>query len=74
MLSYDTVYYGMASELSQLKSIRIYFENKTDEERGFYTLLTSGMPVRAEANSRYIISEKQCTMLSQKGIQYKKED
>ncbi|MEP0824907.1 MAG: hypothetical protein HRF40_05425 [Nitrososphaera sp.] len=64
----------MASELSQLKPIEIYFDDKADEERGFYVLLTSGMPVHAESNSRYIISEKQGTMLSEKGIRYKKTD
>ena len=63
----------MASELSQLKPIKIYFESKADEEKGFYALLTSGMPVQAVANSRYIINEKQCIILSQKGIQYKRE-
>lgn len=64
----------MASELSQLKSIRIYFASKDEEEKGFYALMTSGMPVRAIANSRYIINEKQCVMLCQKGIQYIKEE
>jgi hypothetical protein len=64
----------MASELSQLKPIKIYFENRADEEKGFYALWTSGMPVRAIANSRYIINEKQCTVLSQKSIQYKREN
>jgi hypothetical protein len=64
----------MASELSQLKPIRIHFDSKSEEERGFYALLTSGMPVKAVANSRYIINEKQCSMLFQKGIKYQKED
>lgn len=64
----------MASELSQLRPIKIHFANKDEEEKGFYALLTSGMPVRAIANSRYIINERQCNMLSRKGIQYVKED
>lgn len=61
-------------ELSQLKPTKIHFTNKKEEERGFYVLLTSGMPVRAIANSRYIINESQCSMLSRKGIQYVKEE
>ena len=64
----------MASELSHLKPVKIYFQTKADEEKGFYALLTSGMPVKAVANSRYIINERQCSILLQKGIQYKKEE
>jgi hypothetical protein len=61
------------AELPQLKSIRIFFTKKEDEERGFYALLTSGMPVQAIPNSRYIINETQCDMLTQLKIPYQKE-
>jgi len=63
----------LAAKLPQLQSIRIYFTRKEDEEKGFYALLTSGMPVQAIANSRYIINEKQCNMLTQMKIPYKRE-
>jgi len=63
----------MAAELPQLKSIRIFFPKKEDEERGFYALLTSGMPVQAFPDSRYNINEKQCSMLTQMQIPYQKE-
>jgi hypothetical protein len=59
----------MTSDLGELKSLRIHFQNKADEERGFYALLTSGMPVVARG-SEYVINQKQCQMLSEKQIPY----
>lgn len=63
----------MASELSQLKPIRISFQTREDAVRGFYVLLTSGMPVHTTADEKYVVNAVQCNLLSQKGIEYIKE-
>ncbi len=63
----------MASELSQLRPIKIHFPNEDEEERGFYALMTSGMPVRCLPDDRYIINEVQCNLLTEKKINYIKE-
>jgi len=63
----------MASDLNELRSLKIHFNDRSEEERGFYALLTSGMPVKATERGHYIINEKQCQLLSKKGIKYIKE-
>ena len=34
--------------LNRLKSIRIHFVNKEEQEKGFYSLMVSGMPVNVQ--------------------------
>jgi hypothetical protein len=63
----------MATDLSQLKPIKVRFKNESDELKGFEVLLNSGMPVHATADDRYIINEVLCNLLTKKGIEYVKE-
>jgi hypothetical protein len=63
----------MAADLKQLEPITIRFENKEDAVKGFYALLTSGMPVRTTQDEKYIINQVQCSLLQKKGIKYLKE-
>ena len=63
----------MAAGIDELKSLRIWFTRPDDEEKGFYALLTSGMPVQATQDGRYITNQKQCDMLTRMKIHYEKE-
>ncbi len=63
----------MATELSQLRPIKIRFASEEEEVKGFYALMISGMPVHCLPDNGYIINEVQCKVLSDKNIPYIKE-
>lgn len=63
----------MAARISDLNPITIRFQSKEEAVKGFYVLMTSGMPVHTTKDEKYIINEVQCTLLTNKGIQFIRE-
>jgi hypothetical protein len=60
--------------IHNLKTTKIHFTNKQEEENGFYMLMTSGMPIHALDNGRYLVNLTQRRILEDNGIQYQLED
>jgi hypothetical protein len=59
--------------LESIERFRIHFKNQNDEEKGFYSLMVSGIPVHGLPNHRYVVSKLQCKLLEDKGIEYEKD-
>jgi len=64
---------NVATDIRQLKPIKIRFRNAKAELKGYELLLNSGMPVHATADDRYIINELQCAMLKKNDVDYIRE-
>jgi hypothetical protein len=58
-----------AAIFGQLEPLKISFA-ELDEERGYYCLLTSGMPFRATQDGKYVTSKSQCDLLAKRGISF----
>ena len=56
--------------LGHLKTAKIHFKNGKDQEKGFYILMVSGMPLQALPDDRYVINQSQIRLLEEKGIEY----
>ena len=56
--------------LNRLKPIRIHFVNKEEQEKGFYSLMVSGMPVNVQGTNQYVINNMQIKVLDRERIQY----
>jgi hypothetical protein len=59
--------------LDGIERVKIHFKNQTDEEKGFYSLMVSGMPVHGLPNHKYVVTTSQCKILEEKGIKYEKD-
>ena len=62
-----------AIPLDGIERVKIRFNSSTDEERGFYSLMVSGIPVHGLPNHRYVVTNIQCKILEEKGIKYEKD-
>ena len=60
-------------QFDDLEQVKIHFKTKKDEEKGFYSLMISGMPVHGLPNHSYIVNKSQCKILEQKGIEYEED-
>jgi hypothetical protein len=58
------------SGLNRLKPIKIHFVNREEQEKGFYTLMVSGMPVNVQGTNNYVVNTAQIRILDQEKIQY----
>ncbi|MGI0045003.1 MAG: hypothetical protein ACRD47_14955 [Nitrososphaeraceae archaeon] len=56
--------------LNRLKPVRIHFVNKEEQEKGFYSLMVSGMPVNVQGTNQYVVNNMQIKILDREKIQY----
>jgi hypothetical protein len=66
-----TVMHSNPSPITNLKTVKIHFGNRKDEEDGFYALMISGIPIRTLDKGRYLVNAKQRRILEDNGIKYK---
>jgi hypothetical protein len=60
--------------IQDLRKVMIHFNNKKDEENGFYELMTSGKPINTFDNGRYWVNAIQRRILERNGIHYELDD
>ncbi|MFZ0511985.1 MAG: hypothetical protein WAM14_10290 [Candidatus Nitrosopolaris sp.] len=63
--------------IQSLDQVMIHFDNKKDEENGFYELMVSGIPIstfNSENGHRYLANALQLKILQENGINYVSDD
>lgn len=62
-----------SSKLKNLERVMIHFDNKKDEENGYYELMVSGIPIStfdSKEGRRYLANTLQLKILQENGINY----
>ncbi len=62
--------YRQQTDIEGLKRVQIHFNNRQDEENGFYTLMISGIPINSLPNGRYLVNTRQRKILKDNHIDY----
>ena len=62
--------YSGEQDINRLRPVKIHFKDKDSDEKGFYTLMVSGMPVQALPDQNYVVNKIQVGILQEKGIKY----
>jgi len=66
----ETMYRQQAHGIQNLRIVKIHFDNKKEEEKGFYKLMVSGIPVNALDNGQYLVNRMQRKILDDGHINY----
>lgn len=66
----ETTYRQRTHDIQNLRKVQIHFNNRKDQEKGFYKLLVSGIPINALENGRYLVNMTQRKILEDNQIHY----
>ena len=57
-------------DIQKLRRVKIHFDNRQEEEKGFYKLMISGIPINALDSGQYLVNTRQRKILKDNHIDY----